>query len=113
MRIRIPTRLNQALDAVELGQWVSVAVMTVLSAAVLAVAVVMDQVQAGLGAVGIGALAFLGATSRARESRLREQIRQRDYDLAAKDAEIARLSAGDATAPTAQFLSIGESGELT
>ena len=113
MRIRIPAPINQALDAFGRSQLlVSVAVVSAAAGA-LAVAVVMDQLAAGFGVVGMGGLLLLGVMSRVRESRLREQVRQRDYDLAAQAAEIARLSAGDPSAPTAQLRSIGESGELT
>ena len=113
MRIRIPNPVNQALDTVGRRQrLVSVAVVSAAAGA-LTVAAFMDQLAAVSGAVGVGALLLLGAMSRAREARLREQVRQRDYDLAAKDAEIARLSAGDATAPTAQLRPIGDRGELT
>lgn len=111
MRIRIPARVNRALDAVDRNQWVA-------SAAVCAVAVVL-LVAAALGArtpagIAAGALlvVFLTGSYRVRVRRLQEQVRQRDYDLAAKDAEIARLSAGDPLAPTAQYPSIGDRGEL-
>jgi hypothetical protein len=113
MRIRIPNRVNRALDAVERGRWVSAAVMVAAAVAVVAVAVAMDQMQAGFGAVGIGALAYLTADSWARGARLREQIRQRDYELAAERRANKQLREGDPSAPTAQLRAIGESGELT
>ncbi|MGI5414282.1 hypothetical protein [Actinomadura luteofluorescens] len=113
MRIRIPTRVNQALDAFEYGPRAAATVMATASAGALAVAVVMDAVLVGIAAVAVGWAVFLIGAFKTREAGLREELRQRDYDLAAKDAEIARLSAGDPAAPTAQLLAIGESGELT
>jgi hypothetical protein len=54
-----------------------------------------------------------GAGHWLRVARLREQIAQRDYDLAAKDAELRHLRQGDPSAPTAQLRPIGDRGELT
>jgi ABC-type dipeptide/oligopeptide/nickel transport system permease subunit len=112
MKIRIPAPINGALDAVERRQWVASTAVSVAAVLLLVVAALGAPSAAGIAA-GMLLVLVLSASYRTRVRALQEQVRQRDYDLAAKDAEIARLSAGDATAPTAQFLTIGETGELT
>ena len=113
MRIRIPTRVNQALDAVERGRWVSAAVMVAAAVAVAAVALALDHLTAGFAVMGITALLFLAATSSRREARLREQVRQAEYNLAAERRANEQLRAGDPSAPTAQLRPIGDRGEST
>ncbi|MEV4672676.1 hypothetical protein AB0K34_13560 [Actinomadura sp. NPDC049382] len=46
-------------------------------------------------------------------ARLREQVRQCDYDLAAARSELRALRQGDPSAPTAQLRPIGDRGEIT
>ncbi|TYK45214.1 hypothetical protein [Actinomadura decatromicini] len=113
MSIRIPTRVNKALDAAERHQWAAVAAVIAYAVTVLVVAVIVGHLTAGFTAMALGAMAFIVLHDRAREARLREQLRQRDYDLAAERREIERLRAGDPSAPTAQLRPIGESGEAT
>jgi hypothetical protein len=112
VRIRIPAPVNRALDAVEHRQWAASAAVSVAAVALLVAAALGARTPAGIAA-GVLLVAFLTGSYRVRVRRLQEQVRQRDYDLAAQAAEIARLSAGDATAPTTQLRFIGESGEPT
>lgn len=111
MRIRIPTRINRVLDGVGRHQWAVSAAVSAAAVVLLAAAVWVSRTGAGI-ATGLLLVVFITGTYGARIRQLREQVRQRDYDMAAKDAEIARLSAGDPTAPTTQLRSIGDGGEL-
>ena len=110
MTVRIPRRVNRALDAVD-------AHPRTASAAVIAGAVALPLAAVWLSHVGAAVAAGLLAVyvaamgHRLRVLRLREQIRQLDYDLAAERAENARLRAGDPSAPTMRLRSIGEAGE--
>lgn len=112
MRLCIPRPVNRVLDAAARHpRWFG----TVLLAGLLSVAagaVWWSPIVAGALA-GLLVVYVAGAGHWLRVTRLREQVRQRDYDLAAADAEIRRLRAGDPSAPTAQLRPIGDRGETT
>lgn len=112
MRVRIPTRINRALDA---AQRYPRALVAVVSGTAVAwpVAVHWASPVAAVITGAVLAVYVVVVLFTIRVMRLRETIRQLAYDSAAKDAEIARLSAGDPSAPTAQLRPIGEGGELT
>lgn len=112
MRIRIPTRINRVLDAAQRHPRLVVAVTAGLMVAWPLAVLWASPLAAVIVAAGL-LLYVVTALFTAHVVRLRETIRQQAYDLAAKDARIAALSEGDPLAPTAQFRSIGESGELT
>lgn len=110
MRIRIPRPINRALDAAARHpRRLSMVLLTGLLA--LAAAVVWWSLAAAVVLACLLVAYIAGAGHWLRVARLREQVRQRDYDLAAADAEIRRLRAGDPTAPTMRLRSIGEAGE--
>ena len=112
MRIRIPRPVNRALDAAarhprrfDLG----------LLAGLLAVsasAVWWSPLAAVLLAVLL--VVYIAVAAHwLRVTRLREQVAQSRYDLAAAQAELYALRQGDASAPTAQLRPIGDRGETT
>ncbi len=112
MRIRIPRPVNRALDAAARHPR---RLDTVLLAGLLALAAAVvwwSPVAAGVLA-GLLVAYIAGASWWLQVTRLREQIAQRDYDLAAKDTELRALRQGDPSAPTAQLRPIGDRGELT
>lgn len=112
MRIRIPRPINRVLDAAARHPR---SLSTVLLAGLLALAAAV--VWWSLTTAGVLAcllVAYIaGAAHWLQVARLREQIAQRDYDLAAKDAELRALRQGDPSAPTAQLRPIGDRGETT
>lgn len=112
MRIRIPGPVNRALDAVTRHpKRLNVGLLVGLLA-LAAVAVWWSLIAAAVLAVLL--VAYLAGVGHwLRVARLREQVRQANYDLAAERAENARLRAGDPTAPTAQLRPIGDRGEVT
>lgn len=112
MTTRIPRPVNRALDYLvrhpkRLDAVLLAGLLGMVAACVwwsLAAAVVL----AGL------LVAYIAAVGHwLRVARLREQVQQAAYDLAAERAENARLRAGDPSAPTAQLHTIGDRGELT
>lgn len=112
MKVRIPKPVNAALDAAHRNPRVVVAV-----AAAGAVAWPLALYWASPTAAvitGCVLLLYVVATLAAvRDARLREEIRQLRYDLAAAEQIIKRLSVGDPSAPTAQLRPIGDRGEPT
>ena len=113
MSVRIPRPVNRTLDAVSTHPRAVVTAVVVAGIA-LPVAAALLSLTGAAAVAGGTALAYVLATvHRLRVSGLKEQIRQRDYDLAAERAQVERLSVGDPSAPTAQLRQIGETGELT
>lgn len=112
MRIRIPRPVNRVLDAAARHpRWFG----TVLAVGLLSVAagaVWWSPIVAGALA-GLLVAYIAGAGHWLRVAWLREQLAQRDYDLAAAQAELRALRQGDPSAPTAQLRPIGDRGELT
>jgi membrane protein implicated in regulation of membrane protease activity len=103
--------VNRALDAVaEHPRVTSGAVL--VAGVVLPVAAVWVSLTGAAAVAGVMAAYVLALGHRIRVLRLKEQLQQRDYDLAAERAEVARLRAGDPTAPTTQLRPIGDRGEL-
>ena len=110
MSVRIPRLLNRALDVAARHQRPFTGLLTVGLLGLAAAAVWWSL----LAATALGALLLaysVGAWAWLRIVSLREQVRQRDYDLAAAHAEIRRLRQGDPSAPTAQLRPIGDRGE--
>jgi hypothetical protein len=104
--------VNRTLDAV--AEHPRVTAGAVLGAGVaLPVAAVWVSLTGAAVVAGVMAAYVLALGHRVRVLRLRDQIRQLEYDSASDRAEIARLRAGDPTAPTAQLRPIGDRGELT
>lgn len=112
MSVRIPRPVNQALDTAARHPR---RLNTVLLAGLLALvaAVVWWSMTAAVVLACLLVAYIAGAGHWLRVARLREQIGQRDYDLAAKDAELRQLRQGDPYAPTARLRPIGDRGELT
>lgn len=110
MSLRIPRPVNRVLDVagrhpqaaqgVVAATFLSIGALTILTSPLAASAVV------GLFTVYIAVLGHV-----LQVARLRDRLRQTEYDLAAERAENARLRTGDASAPTVQLRSIGEGGE--
>ena len=107
MSVRIPRPLNRVLDSAARHQRWFTSLLTVGLFVLVAGAVWWSPVAAA--ALG-GLLVVYSAATWAwlRIVSLREQVRQRDYDLAAAHAEIRRLRQGDPSAPTAQLRPIGD-----
>lgn len=112
MTVRIPGPVNRFLDAVDAHPRTT-AVAVIAGAVVLPVTAALLNRTAAAVAAGLLLVYVLAMGHRLRVLQLREQVRQRDYDLAAERAEVARLRAGDPSAPTAQLRSIGDRGEST
>lgn len=110
MSFRIPRPVNRLLDAaarhpqatrgVILATFLSVGALAILTSplATWTIAALFTVYVAGLGHI-------------LQVARLRDRLRQTEYDLAAERAEVARLRAGDGSAPTMQLRSIGDGGE--
>lgn len=112
MRIRIPRPINRALDAAARHpRWLDAVLLAGLLTLVAAAVWWSPFVAGALAGLLVAYVA--GAGHWLRVARLREQVRQRDYDLAAKDAELRALRQGDPSAPTAQLRPIGDRGEIT
>lgn len=112
MRIRIPNPVNRVLDMA--GRYPR-SVATVVSATAVTWSLTLVWISllaAALVAAGLVLFVVVGWFA-VRDLQRKEVVRQLRYDMAAKDAQIARLSAGDPSAPTAQLRQIGEAGEAT
>lgn len=108
MSIRIPRTVNRALDTVGRYQVVAAGVAI---AVIAAVAVTWRSPAALAGAVAAMVGLAVIAAYEVQERRLRERLRQAEYDRDAERAENARLRAGDPSAPTAQLRTLGDRGE--
>src|SRR5690606_12653857 len=112
MRVRIPGPVNRALDAAHRNPRVVIAVVAA-GAVAWPLALYWASPTAPVITRCVLLLYVGGPLAAVRAARLREEIRQLRYDLAAAEQIIKRLSAGDPTAPTAQLRPIGDRGELT
>lgn len=112
MRVRIPGPVNRALDAAHRRPRVVVAVVAGCAVAWPLALYWASPVAAVI--TGCGLLLYVVAVGFVvREMRLREEIRQLRYDLAAAEQIIKLKSAGDPSSPTAQLRPIGDRGEST
>lgn len=107
MTIRIPGRVNLALDAAQRHPRLLLAVGCGVAVA-WPVALLWASPYAAIITACILLIYVVAAAFKVREARLREEIRQLVYDLAAERATVARLRAGDPSAPTVQLHSIGD-----
>lgn len=112
LRIRIPGPVNRALDAAHRHPRAVTAVVAGCAVA-WPLAVYWASPAAAVIVGAVLALYVAGTVAAVRDARLREEIRQLRYDLAATEQIIKRLSAGDPSAPTAQLRPIGDRGERT
>ncbi|WP_329521213.1 hypothetical protein [Spirillospora sp. NBC_01491] len=109
MSIRIPSPINAALDVMSRHPIPTVGIA--LAAAAGLVAAWSSLTAAVVAAVGV--LAYVAASAHVIQvTHLKEQVRQRDYDKAALQAQVDLLRAGDASAMTQKIHAIGgDSGE--
>lgn len=110
MNPRIPRPVNTVLDAAHRHPRAVIAVVAgaavAWSVALYWASPIAAVITAAVLAVYVVVMVFT-----VREMRLREMVRQRDYDLAAANQIIKRATAGDPTAPTTQLRPIGDRGE--
>lgn len=110
MTVRIPSRVNRALDVLSLPQHVpAAAVASVLAAASVTLTWVSPVAAAATAGV---LLAFLAAAGHIlRVAAWKERAAQAESDLRIAHHDLAELQAGDPSAPTMKLRSIGEAGE--
>lgn len=110
MSVRIPTRLNRALDWASRNRILLAIGVTVVS---WTAAVAVQSLAAGAAVmvftVGLSVLAVYTARTR----RLREDLAQARYDNSALQAELADRRTGSPSDPTVRLRAIGEGGERT
>lgn len=110
MTVRIPARVNRALD------WVSRNRLPMIGAACALAVVAAAYTQSVAVAAGTCAAMTFGAVLTVlgiNRRRLREDLAQARYDIGAMQDELDERRAGDPSAPTAQLRTIGEGGERT
>lgn len=110
MSVRIPTRLNRALD------WASRNRMPLAGGSIAAVVLFAAGTQSVAVAAGLGAAMSFGgvlAVLVVDRRHAREERAQAQYDLRALKNELDEARAGDPSAPTVQLRTIGETGERT
>lgn len=110
MSVRIPDRVNSALD------WLSRYRLRATSAVVVAVwaaAVASESLPAGAAAMAFTVGLSVITVYTVRTRRLREDLAQARYDNSALQAELADRRAGSPSDPTVKLRAIGETGERT